>query len=83
MEQNTLKIDSIQKIFDILYPESGVKVVEIEVLPRNQLNENMQWVEDSPAYFVGVKIKEFPNRSVNMSETLTLFTGFEFNIYRI
>ena len=50
---------NIQKIFDILYPELSIVVKEIEILPRNQLNENHEWVEDTPAYFIGVKLKDY------------------------
>lgn len=57
--------------------------MEVEVLPRNQLNESNEWVEDVPAYFVGVILKEFPSRSSDISETVSMYTGFEFNVYRM
>lgn len=75
--------ETIQQIFDILYPELSIVVKEIEVLPRNQLNESHEWVEDVPAYFVGVILKEFPSRSSDISETVSMYTGFEFNVYRM
>mgnify|MGYP003330588243 CR=1 FL=1 len=73
---------TIQKIFDILYPELSIVVKEIEILPRNQLNENHEWVEDTPAYFIGVKLKDYLSRSSDISEIVSLYTGFEFNVYR-
>jgi hypothetical protein len=75
--------ETIQKIFDILYPELEIIIKEIEILPRNQLNENNEWVEDTSAYFVGVIIKEFPSRSSDISEIVSMYTGFEFNVYRM
>jgi hypothetical protein len=75
--------ETIQKILDILYPELKIIVKELEILPRNRLNESNEWVEDTSAYFVGVIIKEFLSRSSDISETLSLFTGFEFNVYRM
>ena len=75
--------ETIQKIFDILYPELGIIIKEFEVLPRNQLNENNEWVEDTSAYFVGVILKEFPSRSSDISEIVSMYTGFEFNVYRM
>ena len=75
--------ETIQQIFDILYPELKIVVMEVEVLPRNQLNESNEWVEDVPAYFVGVILKEFPSRSSDISETVSMYTGFEFNVYRM
>jgi hypothetical protein len=78
-----MDIKKIQQIFDILYPELSIIVKEIEVLPRNQLNESDEWVEDTPAYFVGVILKEFPSRSSDISEIVSMYTGFEFNVYRM
>jgi len=75
--------ETIQKIFDILYPELKIIIKELEILPRNRLNESNEWVEDTSAYFVGVIIKEFLSRSSDISKTLSLFTGFEFNVYRM
>jgi len=75
--------ETAQQIFDILYPELSIIVKEIEVLPRNQLNESDEWVEDTPAYFVGVILKEFPSRSSDISEIVSMYTGFEFNVYRM
>jgi hypothetical protein len=75
--------ETIQKIFDILYPELEIIIKEIEILPRNQLNENNEWVEDASAYFVGVILKEFPSRSSDISEIVSMYTGFEFNVYRM
>lgn len=75
--------ETIQQILDILYPELKIIVTEVEILPRNQLNESNEWVEDTNAYFVGVTFKEFPSRSSDISETVSMYTGFEFNVYRM
>ena len=78
-----MNIETIQEIFNVLYPELNIIVKEVEILPRNQLNESNQWIEDTPAYFVGVILKEFPSRSSDISETVSMYTGFEFNVYRM
>jgi len=74
--------EQIQKILNILYPELKIIVNEVERLPRQQLNENNEWVKDSDAYFVGVKMNNVPNRSSDISEIVSIYTGYEFNIYR-
>ena len=75
--------EKIQKIFDILYPELSIKVKEIEILPRNKLNESRDWIEDTPAYFIGVELKDYLSSSSDISETVSMFTGFEFNVYKV
>lgn len=70
-----------ENIFKILYPELKIQIKSFEELPRKQLNESNEWVEDSPSYFVGVFINEFPSQATNVSETMTLYTGFEFNVF--
>ena len=72
----------VENIFKSLFPELEVEIFSYEELPRQQLNESQEWVPDSPAYFIGVKIKEYPSSVLNMSETVSLYTGYEFNIFR-
>jgi len=74
--------EQIQKILNILYPELNIVVNEVEILPRQQLNESKEWVKDTDAYFVGIKMTDFPSRSSDISETISLYTGYEFNVYR-
>lgn len=74
--------EQIQKILDILYPESNIIVNEVEILPRQQLNENNEWVKDSDAYFVGVTITNYLTQASSISEVVSLYTGYEFNIFR-
>jgi hypothetical protein len=45
------------------------------------MNESNEWVVDSPSYFVGVFINEYPSKAINISETMSLYTGFEFNVF--
>lgn len=72
----------VEKIFKSLYPELDVEIISFEVLPRNQLNEQQEWIEDLPAIFVGVNIKSWPSQAMDISETLSLYTGYEFNVFR-
>ena len=73
--------ETTENIFKILYPELKIQIKSFEELTRKQLNESNEWVEDSPCYFVGVFINEFPSRAINISETMSLYTGFEFNVF--
>ena len=73
--------ETTENIFKILYPELKIQIKSFEELTRKQLNESNEWVEDSPCYFVGVFINEFPSRTINISETMSLYTGFEFNVF--
>ena len=70
-----------ENIFKILYPELKIQIKSFEELTRKQLNESNEWVEDSPCYFVGVSINEYPSRAINISEIMSLYTGFEFNVF--
>lgn len=72
----------VEKIFKSLYPDLGMEIISFEVLPRKQLNESMEWVDDSPAVFVGVTMNSFPSQTIDISETLSLYTGYEFNVFR-
>ena len=72
----------IEKILDILYPELKIEIKHIECLPRQQLNENNEWVPDSPAYFVEIVINQYPSPLPNLSDTVSLYTGLEFNFMR-
>lgn len=77
-----MDINLIQKIVNTLFPEHEIHVDELEILPRQQLNENNEWVEDSPAYFVTVIIKEYPSTLPNITNLVSLYTGLEFNFMR-
>lgn len=72
----------VEKILKSLYPDLGMEIISFEVLPRKQLNESMEWVDDSPAIFVGVTMNSFPSQSIDISEKLSLYTGYEFNVFR-
>lgn len=73
----------IKKILDILYPELNIEVSSIEILPRFKLNESQEWIEDTDSYFVGVKFKDYPSQASSISEIVSLYTGYEFNIYKV
>ena len=72
----------VEKIFKSLYPELDIEIISFEILQRNQLNEQQEWVEDTPAIFVGVNMKSWPSQALNISDVLSLYTGYEFNVFR-
>ena len=76
-----MNIKTVESVFKILYTELKIEIKSFEELTRKQLNESNEWVEDSPCYFVGVFINEYPSRAINISETMSLYTGFEFNVF--
>jgi hypothetical protein len=76
-----MNIKTVESIFKILYPELKIQIKSFEELSRKQINESNEWVVDSPSYFVGVFINEYPSKAINISETMSLYTGFEFNVF--
>ena len=70
-----------EKVLQVMLP--GSVIMEYELLPRNQLNENNEWIPDSPAVFVSIKYKSDDNndiRSGRLSQRLSDMTGYEVNI---
>ena len=69
-----------EKVLRIMLPNS--EILTYEVLPRNELNENNEWVPDSPAVFVSIKYSDDNGDVSNgkLSRQLTELTGFEVNI---
>ena len=76
-----MNIKTVESIFKILYPELKIEIKSFEELSRKQMNESNEWIVDSPSYFVGVFINEYPSKAINISETMSLYTGFEFNVF--
>jgi len=76
-----VRIETTKKIFESLFKDLDIEILSYNVLPRNKLNEHFEWVEDSPAIFVGVKLKGDKRETNNMSDTLTNLTGFEYNVF--
>jgi hypothetical protein len=76
-----MNIKTVESIFKILYPELKIEIKSFEELSRKQMNESNEWIVDSPSYFVGVFINEYPSQAINISETMSLYTGFEFNVF--
>jgi hypothetical protein len=75
-----MKKEMFQKVLQIMLPDS--EIIEYNILPRNKLNENNEWVPDSPAVFVSIKYSD-DNGSVSngiLSRQLTELTGYEVNI---
>lgn len=70
-----------EKVLQIMLP--GSEIIHYELLPRNQLNENNEWILDSPAVFVSIKYESDTNndiRSGRLSQRLSDMTGYEVNI---
>jgi hypothetical protein len=76
-----MKREMFEKVLQLMLP--GSKIMEYELLPRNQLNENNEWIPDSPAVFVSIKYESDDNndiRSGRLSQRLSDMTGYEVNI---
>jgi hypothetical protein len=69
------------KLVECFYP--GHIVSEYVVLDRNKLDENNEWVKDSPALFVTIvsnsntKLLGDGNVKIDGGETLSDFTGYD------
>jgi hypothetical protein len=72
----------VEKILKSLYPELNIEIISFEVLQRSQLNEQQEWVQDSPSIFLGVNTKSWPSQTIDISKKLSLYTGYEFNVFR-
>ena len=52
-----MKQEFVEKMFETIFPEVKVDIISYEVLEKNQLNENNEWVKDLPAIFIDVRYK--------------------------
>jgi len=76
-----MRMEIFEKVLQIMLP--GSKILTYELLPMNQLNENNEWIPDSPAIFVSIKYELDTNndiRSGKLSQRLSDMTGYEVNI---
>jgi hypothetical protein len=75
-----MKQKMFEKVLQIML--SGSEILTYEVLPRNQLNENNEWIPDSPAIFVSIKYSNDNGNVSNgiLNRQLTDMTGYEVNI---
>lgn len=78
-----MRIETTKQIFDTLFRDLKIEIINYEILNRNQLNENNEWVEDTPSIFVGVTISGDQRLTNNISDTLTNLTGYEYNVYTV
>lgn len=85
-----MKQEFVEKIFETIFPEVKVDIISYEVLEKNQLNENNEWVKDLPAIFIDVRYKNKEDDTIgthpsgfNLSEYLSNFTGHEFSISKV
>lgn len=78
-----MRIETTKQIFDTLFRDLKIEIVNYEILNRNQLNENNEWIEDTPSIFVGVTISGDQRLTNNISNTLTNLTGYEYNVYTV
>jgi len=68
-----------KELLDVLFSESEIIIKTFEELQRFTLNDNNEWVPDVPSFFVGIQYSgEIP---FTVSNTLTKFTGLEYNIF--
>lgn len=75
--------DLFEKMIDKLYPDQKIEVVSYEVLEKNKLDENGEWVSDLPAIFVDIRCDNFDNKGLYLTDYFTNFTGHEFAINKV
>jgi hypothetical protein len=76
-----MRREMFEKVLQVMLP--GSEIIHYELLPRNQLNENNEWIPDSPAIFLSIKYESDDNndiRSGRLSQRLSNMTGYEVNI---
>jgi hypothetical protein len=86
-----MKREFVEKMFETIFPNVKILIVSYEVLERNQLNENGEWVKDLPAIFIDIRYDDkkedeaqgtYPS-GFKLSEYLSNFTGHEFSITKV
>lgn len=81
-----MKQEFVEKMLKTIFSDVKIDIVSYEVLERNQLNENNEWVKDLPAIFIEIRYgndsETIPN-NFNLTEYLTNLTGHEFSITKI
>jgi len=92
---SVMKREFVEKMFGTIFPEVKIDIISYEVLERNQLNENNEWVKDLPAIFIDARYKDKEDDNMvdtpigthpsgfNLSEYLSNFTGHEFSITKV
>lgn len=86
-----MKREFVEKMFETIFPEVKIDIISYEVLERNQLNENNEWVKDLPAIFIDARYHDKTDDDAagthpsgfNLSEYLSNFTGHEFSITKV
>jgi len=78
-----MKREVFEKMIDKLFPEQKIEVVSYEILEKNKLNENNEWILDTPAVFVDIRCSDFDNKGLYLTEYFTNFTGYEFAINKV
>lgn len=78
-----MRREVFEKMISKLYPDQDIQVVSYQLLEKNQLNENGEWISDVPAVFVEIKCDNFDSKGLLLSDYFTNFTGYEFAISKV
>lgn len=78
-----MRREIFEKMIDTLYPDQKIEVVSYEILEKNKLDENGEWVLDTPAVFVDIRCNDFDAKGLYLTEYFTDFTGHEFAINKV
>ena len=86
-----MKQEFVEKMFETIFPEVKIDIISYEVLERNQLNENNEWVKDLPAIFIGARYDDKKDEwdggvhpsGFNLTDYMSNFTGHEFSITKV
>ena len=86
-----MRQEFVEKMFETIFPEVKIDIISYEVLEKNQLNENNEWVKDLPAIFIGVKFIDKVDDNTpcvhpsgfNLTDYMSNLTGHEFSISKV
>lgn len=73
------KIEFLKKHIKKFYKRYEFDIIEFEILDRNLYN-GKEWVPDTPAIFLTIKMKDIEDRFKISEDTLTHFFNYDFNI---
>lgn len=76
-----MKQEIFEKFLKKLYPDNNIVIIEYDILEKYEINDNNEWVTDTPSVFVTIKSDD--TTIIDLTNFLENFTPYEFSIIKI
>lgn len=76
-----MKQEIFEKFLKKLYPDNDIVIIEYDILEKYEINDNNEWVTDTPSVFVTIKSDD--TTIIDLTKFLENFTPYEFSIIKI